>query len=234
MNLFDILNLEQELQGLESQTMNNNFWENQENSTKVLSRIKKIKNRCSEYRKLENEINNLKELTELVKLELDEYLKKEILMGTKQIAKNLEKLELQILLSGKYDYNNAILTIHPGAGGTESQDWAEMLYRMYTRWANKNNYEVKELDYLEGEEAGLKSVTFEVIGENAYGYLKSEKGVHRLVRISPFDSGGRRHTSFASVEILPEITDDIEIDINPDDLRVDTYRASRSRWSTYK
>lgn len=234
MNLFDILNLEQELQGLESQTMNNNFWENQENSTKVLSRIKKIKNRCSEYRKLENEINNLKELTELVELEFDENLKKEILTGTKQIAKNLEKLELQILLSGKYDYNNAILTIHPGAGGTESQDWAEMLYRMYTRWANKNNYEVKELDYLEGEEAGLKSVTFEVIGENAYGYLKSEKGVHRLVRISPFDSGGRRHTSFASVEILPEITDDIEIDINPDDLRVDTYRASRSRWSTYK
>lgn len=234
MNLFDILNLEQELQGLESQTMNNNFWENQENSTKVLSRIKKLKNRCSEYRKLENEINNLKELTELVKLEFDENLKKEILTGTKQIAKNLEKLELQILLSGKYDYNNAILTIHPGAGGTESQDWAEMLYRMYTRWANKNNYEVKELDYLEGEEAGLKSVTFEVIGENAYGYLKSEKGVHRLVRISPFDSGGRRHTSFASVEILPEITDDIEIDINPDDLRVDTYRASRSRRSTYK
>lgn len=234
MNLFDILNLEQELQGLESQTMNNNFWENQENSTKVLSRIKKIKNKCSEYRKLENEISNLKELTELVELEFDENLKKEILTGTKQIAKNLEKLELQILLSGKYDYNNAILTIHPGAGGTESQDWAEMLYRMYTRWANKNNYEVKELDYLEGEEAGLKSVTFEVIGENAYGYLKSEKGVHRLVRISPFDSGGRRHTSFASVEILPEITDDIEIDINPDDLRVDTYRASRSRWSTYK
>lgn len=214
--------------------MHNNFWENQENSTKVLSKIKKIKNKCSEYRKLENEINNLKELTELVKLEFDEDLKKEILIGTTQIAKKLEKLELQILLSGKYDYNNAILTIHPGAGGTESQDWAEMLYRMYTRWSNKNNYEVKELDYLEGEEAGLKSVTFEVIGENAYGYLKSEKGVHRLVRISPFDSGGRRHTSFASVEILPEITDDIEIDINPDDLRVDTYRASRSRWSTYK
>ena len=138
------------------------------------------------------------------------------------------------MLSGKYDLNNAIITIHPGAGGTESQDWAEMLYRMYTRWANKSNYEIKELDYLEGEEAGLKSVTFEIIGEYAYGYMKCEKGVHRLVRISPFDSGGRRHTSFASVEVLPEITDDIEIQINPDDLRVDTYRASRSRRATHK
>ncbi len=118
------------------------------------------------------------------------------------------------------------MTIHPGAGGTESQDWAEMLYRMYNRWATKNNYDCKELDYLEGEEAGIKSVTFEIVGQNAYGYIKCEKGVHRLVRISPFDSGGRRHTSFASVEVLPEITDDIEININPDDLRIDTYRAS--------
>lgn len=116
--------------------------------------------------------------------------------------------------------------MHPGAGGTESQDWAEMLYRMYSRWANANGYSVKELDYLEGEEAGIKSVTFLIIGENAYGYLKSEIGVHRLVRISPFDAGGRRHTSFASCEVLPEITDDIEIDINPEDLRIDTYRAS--------
>ena len=129
-------------------------------------------------------------------------------------------------MSGKYDKNNAILTLHPGAGGTESQDWAEMLYRMYTRWAVKNGYEVKELDYLEGEEAGIKSVTFEIVGENAYGYMKGEMGVHRLVRISPFDAGGRRHTSFASLEVLPEITDDIQIDINSDDLRIDTYRAS--------
>ena len=168
----------------------------------------------------------MQELTELVELEPDEDVAKDILKNTKKIEKELEKLELETLLSGKYDENNAIVTIHPGAGGTESQDWAEMLYRMYTRWANKNNYEVRELDYLEGEEAGLKSVTFEVIGQNAYGYLKCEKGVHRLVRISPFDAGGRRHTSFASIEVLPEITDDIEIEINPDDLRIDTYRAS--------
>ena len=153
-------------------------------------------------------------------------MEKELLKDINKLEKELEKFELSTLLSGKYDTNNAIITIHPGAGGTESQDWAEMLYRMYTRWANKNNYEVKELDYLDGEEAGLKSVTFEIIGENAYGYMKCEKGVHRLVRISPFDSGGRRHTSFASVEVLPEITDDIEITINPDDLRIDTYRAS--------
>ena len=129
-------------------------------------------------------------------------------------------------MSGKYDVNNAMITLHPGAGGTEAQDWVEMLYRMYTRWANDNGYQVEELDYLEGEEAGIKSVTALIKGDYAYGYLKSEHGVHRLIRISPFDSGGRRHTSFASVEVLPEITDDIEMQINPDDLRVDTYRAS--------
>ena len=130
------------------------------------------------------------------------------------------------MLSGKYDINNAIITLHPGAGGTEAQDWVEMLYRMYTRWANSNGYKIEELDYIDGDEAGIKSVTFSVSGDYAYGYLKGEQGVHRLVRISPFDAGGRRHTSFASVEVLPEITEDIQIDINPDDLRVDTYRSS--------
>lgn len=135
-------------------------------------------------------------------------------------------MKLKHCFHGKYDKNNAILTLHPGAGGTESQDWAEMLYRMYLRWATLNGYTTKELDYLEGEEAGLKSVTVLISGENAYGHLKSEIGVHRLVRISPFDAGGRRHTSFASVEVLPEITDDIDIQINTDDLRIDTYRAS--------
>ena len=159
-------------------------------------------------------------------MEPDAEMAKDIIKSTQKIEKRLEKFEISTLLSGKYDSNNAIVTIHPGAGGTESQDWAEMLYRMYTRWADKNGYKVSELDYLEGEEAGIKSVTFEIIGENAYGYMRGEMGVHRLVRISPFDSGGRRHTSFASVEVLPEITDDIEIEINPDDLRIDTYRAS--------
>jgi len=224
--LFDIPRLENELAELEKETSNPDFWNNSENTQKVLAKIKKIKNKYTKYKELEKEINNLIELAEMVKLEYDEELAIDVTKNYKKQEKNLEKLELETLFSGKYDSNNAIVTIHPGAGGTESQDWAEMLYRMYTRWATKNEYEVKELDYLEGEEAGLKSVTFEIIGENAYGYMKSEKGVHRLVRISPFDAGGRRHTSFASVEVLPEITDDIEININPDDLRVDTYRAS--------
>ena len=225
-NLFDISRQEKELQELEKQTLEENFWNDTTNSTKILSEIKDRKNKCTQYNNIKQEISNLQELTDLVKMEFDEELAKEIIKNTKKANKEVKKLEVTTLLSGKYDRNNAIVTIHPGAGGTESQDWAEMLYRMYTRWASKNNYEVKELDYLEGEEAGLKSVTFEIIGENAYGYMKSEKGVHRLVRISPFDSGGRRHTSFASVEVLPEITDDIEININPDDLRIDTYRAS--------
>ena len=223
MFLFDIPKLENELAELEKETSNPDFWNNSENTQKVLA---KIKSKYTKYKELEKEINNLIELAEMVKLEYDEELAIDVTKNYKKQEKDLEKLELETLFSGKYDSNNAIVTIHPGAGGTESQDWAEMLYRMYTRWATKNEYEVKELDYLEGEEAGLKSVTFEIIGENAYGYMKSEKGVHRLVRISPFDAVGRRHTSFASVEVLPEITDDIEININPDDLRVDTYRAS--------
>ena len=195
-------------------------------SGKVLAKIKSLKDIVSNYSKIYDEVINLIEMTDLVMADFDEDLKKEILNNTKLASDKVEKLELQTFLSGKYDKNNVIVTIHPGAGGTESQDWAEMLYRMYTRWASKSNYQVNEVDFLEGDEAGIKSVTFEVIGENAYGYLKGEMGVHRLVRISPFDSNSRRHTSFASVEVLPEITDDIELDINPDDLRVDTYRAS--------
>lgn len=233
MNLFDIIKLEKRLEELESQTMQDNFWNNNKKSSKILSQIKGLKNKTNEYKRIEKEITNLEELTELVEIEPDEAIAKDIIKNTYKLEKEIEKFEISTFLSGKYDGNNAIITIHPGAGGTESQDWAEMLYRMYTRWANKNNYEVKELDYLEGEEAGLKSVTFEIVGENAYGYMKSEMGVHRLVRISPFDSGGRRHTSFASLEILPEITDDIELEINPDDLRIDTYRASRSGGTTY-
>ena len=226
MSHFDISKLEKELKDLEVETLKEYFWQDTKHSNKVLAKIKSIKNKVNEYRKIESEIQNLNELTELTNMEPDEEIAKDIIKSTKIIEQEVEKLEIATLLSGKYDANNAIVTIHPGAGGTESQDWAEMLYRMYTRWADKNEYKVTELDYLEGEEAGIKSVTFEIIGEYAYGYMKGEMGVHRLVRISPFDSGGRRHTSFASVEVLPEITDDIEIDINPDDLRIDTYRAS--------
>ena len=226
MNLFDIVNKKVQLSNLEKKTLEPDFWNDNKESGKVLSEIKTLKDTVSNYTKAESELINIIEMTELVMLEFDEELAKEILINTKKISKEIEDLELKTFLSGKYDKNSAILTIHPGAGGTESQDWAEMLYRMYTRWANKNNYQLNEVDFLEGDEAGIKSVTFEVIGENAYGYLKGEMGVHRLGRISPFDSNSRRHTSFASVEVLPEITDDIELDINPDDLRIDTYRAS--------
>lgn len=223
---FDVENKEKELKELESKTTENDFWNDTDNSSKVLKQINSLKSKVEGFKKLNNELNNLLEMSELLQAEEDEELAKELLKSSYTLEKDIEKLEITTLLSGKYDNNNAILTIHPGAGGTEAQDWAEMLYRMYTRWANANGYEVKELDYLEGDEAGLKSVTFSVNGDYAYGYLKGEMGVHRLVRISPFDAGGRRHTSFASVEVLPEITDDIELDINPDDIKMDVYRAS--------
>ena len=228
-NIYNSLNIkarEEELKDLENKTLEEGFWDNSNASNSILKQIKDIKNKVKQYNDLNSQITDLIDLNELLNIETDEELEKQLLTLSKTLENNIDKLEIQTLLSGKYDKNNAIITFHPGAGGTESQDWAEMLYRMYTRWANKNGYNVKELEYLEGDEAGIKSVTALIEGENAYGYLKSEHGVHRLVRISPFDAGGRRHTSFASVEVLPEITDDIELDINPADLRVDTYRAS--------
>lgn len=226
MSLFDIENEKEELLKLEKETLDQNFWNDNNVSSKILSKIKKLKDKVNNFDRIKKEVYDAYDLNKLLLDEFDEDLKKDILISTKDLISKVDKLELETFLSNKYDTNNAIITIHPGAGGTESQDWAEMLYRMYSRWATKNNFEVKEIDYLEGDEAGLKSVTFEIIGEYAYGYLKSEKGVHRLVRISPFDAGGRRHTSFASVEVLPEISDDMDIEINPDDLRIDTYRAS--------
>jgi peptide chain release factor 2 len=156
----------------------------------------------------------------------DETVIPEVGEELKKLNEIYEKLRLETLLTKPYDKNNAILTMHAGAGGTEAQDWVQMLYRMYTRWAEAHEYAVKILDYLDGDEAGIKSVTINIIGENAYGYLRSEKGVHRLVRMSPFDASGRRHTSFASVDVMPELDDDIQVDINPVDLRIDTYRSS--------
>ena len=223
---FDIITLEKELSELENQTTMQNFWEDTSNSSKVLKRITELKNKISSFKSTKKELDNLIEIKNLLSEEKDAELEKELEDGIKTLNSDIEKLEISTLLSGPYDINNAILTLHPGAGGTESQDWVEMLYRMYTRWANDNGYKIEELDYLAGEEAGIKSVTFLVSGDYAYGHLKGEQGVHRLVRISPFDAGGRRHTSFASVEVLPEITDDVDIDINPEDLKIDTYRAS--------
>lgn len=224
MNLFEVEKLKRRLEDLEKETLKEDFWSN--DNSKILQEIKILKDNINSYNKIYNEIQNCIEMNNLLVLEEDKEILQELLEDTKRIRKDIESLEIKTLLSGKYDMNNAIVSMHPGAGGTESQDWVEMLYRMYTRWAEKHNFQVKELNYLEGDEAGIKSVTFLVKGEYAYGYLKGEMGVHRLVRISPFDSGGRRHTSFASVEVLPEIEEDIQIDINPDDLRIDTYRAS--------
>ena len=227
MILFDILNIERELENIEKLISDEEFWQQDSTKTsKILSKQKQLKRKIEKFTIIKNELENIADLIELAMLENDDSIAKDINQMIDNSQKQIEQLQFETLLSGKYDKNNAILTLHPGAGGTESQDWAEMLYRMYTRWATKKGYEVKELDYLEGEEAGIKSVTFEIIGENAYGYLKGEMGVHRLVRISPFDAGGRRHTSFASLEVLPEISDDVQIDINTDDLRIDTYRAS--------
>ena len=223
---FDINKLESELKEYEKQTTNPDFWSDSKTSSLILKKITSLKSKIEEYKKIKSEFNITCELNELLSTENDEELEKELVNNIKKIEKDVDKLEITTLLSGKYDSNNAIITLHPGAGGTEAQDWVEMLYRMYTRWANDNGYSIEELDYLPGDEAGIKSVTFLVSGEYAYGYLKGEQGVHRLVRISPFDAGGRRHTSFASAEVLPEITEDIQIDINPDDLRIDTYRAS--------
>lgn len=228
MSLFDFEVLEQELKSLEDRTLDLDFWNDSKNSGLVLKKINSIKSKLDGYKKTNNELQDLIDLNSLI---IDENIQdeneiSEIIKSTNKLEKAIEKLEINTLLSGKYDNNNAILTIHPGAGGTEAMDWAEMLYRMYTRWAVDNGYLVEELDYLEGDEAGLKSVTFLVSGDYAYGHLKGEMGVHRLVRISPFDSGGRRHTSFASLEVIPEINDTENISINPEDIKMDVYRAS--------
>ena len=226
MNLFDIASKEKASQELEIKTQEADFWSDTENSTKVLQEIKVLKNKVSSFKSLDTLIQDTKALIELGIEEKEESIIQEVKPSIKQITKSLEKLEIANLLSGKHDASNAIITIHPGAGGTESQDWAEMLYRMYSMWADKNGYKLEELDYLEGDVAGIKSVTFSVTGDNAYGYLKGESGVHRLVRISPFDSAGRRHTSFASVEVIPEVSDDLDVQIDPNDLKLDTYRSS--------
>jgi peptide chain release factor 2 len=202
------------------------FWEDMENSQKVLQRTKGLKTKVERFESLQSQWEDLLTLCELGLEAQDESVIPEVGDGLKEYKQKFEKLRLETLLTGQYDRNNAILTLHAGAGGTEAQDWVQMLLRMYSRWCEEKGFTVKTLDFLAGDEAGIKSVTIHVIGENAYGYLMSEKGVHRLVRISPFDSSGRRHTSFASMDVMPELDDDIKIDINPDDLRVDTYRAS--------
>lgn len=197
-----------------------------ENSQKVLKKTKQLKDKVERFEKLSQREEDLTVLTDMAIQDDDESVVEEIKKEYESLVADYEAMKLETLLSGPYDKNNAILSLHAGAGGTEAQDWTEMLMRMYTRWAERRGFGIKVLDILDGEEAGIKSVTMLIEGMNAYGYAKSEKGVHRLVRISPFDASGRRHTSFASLDVMPEFDDDIEINIRPEDLRVDTYRAS--------
>lgn len=211
---------------MEKQTSAPDFYNDMDAAGKVLQKTKGLRDKIERFDSLYSDWEDLTTLVLLAIEEDDDSVLDEIKTGFDALSKHLEDMRLETLLSGPYDKNSAILTLHAGAGGTEAQDWCEMLFRMYTRWAERRGYKVTTLDYLDGEEAGIKSVTIEVEGLNAYGYAKAEKGVHRLVRISPFDSSGRRHTSFASVEVMPVIEDDIEININPEDLRVDTYRSS--------
>jgi peptide chain release factor 2 len=202
------------------------FWDDQSKAQAVISENNGIKGLVERIDELQQEYEDLEVLLELSQEEGDEDTFKEVDKGVRSILTKMESFELELLLNGPYDHNNAILEIHPGAGGTESQDWASMLLRMYTRWAEQHDFKVETLDYLAGDEAGIKSVTLLIKGYNAYGYLRAEQGVHRLVRISPFDASGRRHTSFVSVDVIPEIDDTVEIDIRQEDLKIDTYRST--------
>ncbi|MDG0794603.1 peptide chain release factor 2 [Cohnella ginsengisoli] len=224
--LFD-LDLKQEMiANFEEKMSAPDFWDDNEKAQGVISELNAVKGVVEQYTTLAAEQEDLEAMQAMLEEESDADLEAEWVGSVKALSKKVDDFELQLLLNQPYDKSHAILELHPGAGGTESQDWASMLYRMYTRWAEKRGFKVELLDYLPGDEAGIKSVTIMVRGYNAYGYLKAEKGVHRLVRISPFDASGRRHTSFVSCDVVPEIPDDITIEIRPEDLRVDTYRAS--------
>ncbi|WP_205173507.1 peptide chain release factor 2 [Bacillus pakistanensis] len=222
----DLENKEARIAELDEVMLQPDFWDDQQKAQGIINEGNGLKDLVNEYRDLEETQENLEVTLELVREENDPELHEELENELKELVKRLNEFELQLLLSEEYDKNNAILELHPGAGGTESQDWGSMLLRMYTRWAEKKGFKVETLDYLPGDEAGIKSVTLLIKGHNAYGYLKAEKGVHRLVRISPFDSSGRRHTSFVSCEVMPEFNEEIEIDIRTEDIKVDTYRAS--------
>ncbi|MFD1178844.1 peptide chain release factor 2 [Paenibacillus puldeungensis] len=202
------------------------FWDDNDKAQAIIAEMNAVKSSVDQYNALQTEYDDIEMMAELAEEEGDESMAAEIGESVASLVKKVEEFELQLLLNQPYDKMNAILELHPGAGGTESQDWGQMLLRMYTRWAEKRGFKVETLDYLPGDEAGIKSVTLLIKGYNAYGYLKAEKGVHRLVRISPFDASGRRHTSFVSCDVVPEINDDIEIEIRTEDLKIDTYRAT--------
>ncbi len=218
--------LEAQLKEIEEQTAREGFWNDTENSQKVLQKQAALKSKYNSCIGLQTRYEDALSLIEMAEEAEDPSFVDELTESYSSLAKDLDAALLQTLLSGEYDDSNAILTLHAGAGGTEAQDWVEMLYRMYMHWAEGHGYKFKQLDCLPGDDAGIKSVSFLIEGENAFGYMKGEGGVHRLVRVSPFDASGRRHTSFASLEVIPEINDDVNVEINPDDIRIDTYRAS--------
>ena len=219
-------NLCREIEELETKASAPGFWDDLENSQKILQRTGKLKNTVETYNNLCSSFEDLAVLIEMGDEEGDLSLVEEIETSITEFEKGLASLRLQTLLTGEYDKNNAILTFHAGAGGTEAMDWVSMLVRMFTRWTERHGFKTQMLDFLDGDEAGLKSATLSIEGENAYGYLKSESGVHRLVRVSPFDASGRRHTSFASLEVMPEITDDMNIEIREEDIKMDVFRSS--------
>ena len=222
---FNLAHMQDELAELH-ETMNEpDFWNDLERSAKVSQRVKTIEDKIALFKRLNGRADDVETMMELAEEENDESMVAEAGAEIRALDEEAQRLKLETLLRGDYDHNNALLSLHAGAGGTEAQDWTSMLYRMYTRYCERMGFQLKVLDLLEGDEAGIKSVTFEVIGENAYGYLRPEKGVHRLVRISPFDAAARRHTSFASLDVAPEIEDDME-ELNMEDVRIDTYRAS--------
>ncbi|MGC6768569.1 peptide chain release factor 2 [Enterococcus sp. LJL128] len=222
----DLDQLEEDIAEAEHRMAEPGFWDNTEEAQKLINETNVYKEKFQQFNQLAEELEELEVMNELQQEEYDQEIHEELVDRIQQLTEKLSIYELSLLLNEPYDKNNAIIELHPGAGGTESQDWGSMLLRMYTRWAESHGFQVETLDYLAGDEAGIKSVTLEIKGYNAYGYLKSEKGVHRLVRISPFDSAKRRHTSFCSVDVMPELDDTVEVAINSDDLKIDTYRAS--------
>jgi len=222
----DVTGLSQKLQELKAEQEKPEIWQDLEKSTKIGREISSVENKLASYEKSKKAVNEVSEVIDLIEETGEEELVTELDSLLANAEKDIEEMRIRALLRGKYDNYNALLTLHSGAGGTESCDWVSMLYRMYTRYAEKNGFRVIEIDRLDGDEAGIKSVDFKIEGENAYGYLKAEKGVHRLVRISPFDSNKRRHTSFASLEVMPEIEDDGDVEIKSEDLKVTTYRSS--------
>ncbi len=217
---------EKEIEELEAASAREGFWNDVERSQKVQKRLKNLKDKVDNFNRLCASWDDMMTMCEMAIEENDDSMLPELQQEFEDYSKKVESTRLSTLLTGEYDANNAILTFHAGAGGTEAQDWASMLYRMYNMWADRHGYKVKVMDYLDGDEAGIKSATIMIEGENAYGFLKSEHGIHRLVRVSPFDAAGRRHTSFAAVEVMPEIANDNEIELRDEDIKMDVYRSS--------